>query len=182
MADKDSLNSQNEGSHSLESVEEASRVKGYTSFMSGRTILSISVFVLVVVVYFGWIAVTNFVSMGIRAKLAEVPHNLEGIRTAELAYHAQHGEFRSAGVCPREAPGRQQSAWEGECTDVFKTLGWTPEGAVRCQYMAEAIPGEEEAADFKLTAQCDVDGDGVVSIFEASRHNPPKRVTPSHIY
>lgn len=181
MADKESLNSENEGLRASESVEEASRVEGVRSFISGRTLISMSV-VLVVVGYFGWIAVTNFVSMGMRAKLAEVPHNLEGIRTAEFAHHAQHGEFRSAGVCPQKSPGGQQSAWEGACTDVFKTLGWTPEGGVRCQYMAQAIPGEKGAADFKLTAQCDVDGDGIVSIFEASRHNPPKRITPKNIY
>ena len=130
MTDQDSLKSQNEGSRTSESVEEASRVKGHRTFMSGRTLLSMSAVVLVVVGYFGWIAVTNFVSMGIRAKLAEVPHNLEGIRRAEFAHHAQYGEFRSAGVCPQNPPGGQQSAWEGECTDVFKTLGWTPEGAV----------------------------------------------------
>ena len=120
--------------------------------------------------------------MGMRAKIAEGPNYLNGIRTAELAYHATFGEFHSAGTCPPTPPGRQAVAWEGECAKVFWTLGWAADGPVRCQYTAVAIPGENEKADFNLTARCDADGDGVESVFEASRTSLAKRISPDNIY
>ncbi len=150
------------------------------SLMSGRTVLF--GLVIALVGYFAWSAVTDFISIGFRAKIAEGPNHLAGLRKAEFAYHAQHGEFQSAGSCPMGAPGRKAVAWEGDCTAPFSTLGWAPDGPVRCQYTAVAIPGENEKADFKLTARCDADGDGVESVFEASRYSPVKRITPNNIY
>ena len=179
MTDQDSLNLQNAGASTLDTTGDVSSRNRFSPFGSGWKVIFI--LLLVFVGYFAWIAASNFMTMGLRAKISEAPHNLEGIRAAELAHHARHGEFRSVGSCPQELPGRKQSAWEGECADAFKTLGWAPDGAVRCQYMAQAIPGDNESADFKLTARCDVDGDGVVSIFEASRNSLPKRVTPKNV-
>ena len=180
MPDHDPLNPQNEGSSAPEVTGKPPKAKRAIPFGSGWA----AFFGLIVVLVgsFVWIAVSNFISMGMRAKMAEGPNYLNGIRTAELAYHAQHGEFKSAGSCPMGAPGRQPVAWEGDCTDPFSTLGWASDGPVRCQYTAVAIPGENEKADFKLTARCDADGDGVESVFEASRSSPAKRVTPEEIY
>lgn len=141
--------------------------------------------VAVVIALFGYLAVIaflNFASMGMRAKQSEGPNYLDGIRTAELAHHAKFGEFLSAGPCPPTPPGPQVAAWEGECAEAFWELGWSADGAVRCQYTAMALPGDGEAADFKLTARCDSDGDGNQSIFEASRNSPATRVTPKDIY
>ncbi|MAY80041.1 MAG: hypothetical protein CL930_07180 [Deltaproteobacteria bacterium] len=179
MTDQDPLNFQNTESSTLDSTGDVPIGKRFNSFVSGWKIIFI--LVLALVGYFAWVAASNFMTMGLRAKLAEAPHNLEGIRTAQLAHHSQHGRFRSVGSCPQELPGRKQSAWEGACADAFKTLGWAPSGAVRCQYMAQVTPGENESEDFKLTAKCDVDGDGIVSIFEASRNSPPIRITPKNI-
>lgn len=170
-----------ERSHALKATEERSKTKRSTSFVSGRTIF-ISAVVLAMIMFIGEIVITNVAMMGIRAKFSEVPHNLEAIRTVEFAYHVQHGEFRSAEACPKGPPRRRKSAWKGECTEVFKNLGWTPDGSVQCQYRVRAILGENAVEDFKLTARCDVDGDGIFSIFEASRNSPPKRITSVNIY
>jgi len=180
MPDHGPLNPQTEESSASEVTGDPPKTKRAIPFVWVWAVL----FVLIIglVGNFAWTAVTNFMSMGMRAKLAEGPSNLNGIRTAEFAYHAQHGEFRSAGTCPLVLPGRQQAAWEGDCADAFWTLGWAADGAVRCQYTAVAIPGENEKADFKLTARCDADGDGAESVFEASRSSPAKRVTPEGIY
>ena len=180
MPDHDPLTPQNEGSSASEVTGDPPKTKRAIPFGSIWAVLF--VLILVLVGNFAWIAVTNFMSMGMRAKLAEGPSNLNGIRTAELAYHAQHGEFLSAGACPLVLPGRQQAAWEGDCADAFWVLGWSADGSVRCQYTALAIPGENEQADFKLTARCDADGDGAESVFEASRSSPAKRVTPEDVY
>ena len=151
-----------------------------TPFKLGNAVL-----VAVVIALFSYLAViafTNFASMGMRAKGSEGPNYLDGIRTAELAYHAKFGEFLSAGPCPATPPGPQAVAWEGECAEAFWELGWSADGTVRCQYTAMALPGDGKAADFKLTARCDSDGDGDQSIFEASRTSPATRVTPKDIY
>jgi len=151
-----------------------------TPFKLGNAVL-----VAVVIALFGYLAVIaflNFASMGMRAKRAEGPDYLDGIRTAELAYHAKFGEFLSAGPCPPTPPGPQVAAWEGECAEAFWEMGWSADGSVRCQYTAMALPGDGPDADFKLTARCDSDGDGNQSIFEASRNSPATRVTPKDIY
>ena len=150
--------------------------------VSKPAIAALFVLIVVLVGYLAVIAFLNFASMGMRAKRAEGPDYLDGIRTAELAYHAQFGEFLSAGPCPPTPPGPQVAAWEGECAEAFWELGWSADGTVRCQYTAMALPGDGEAADFKLTARCDSDGDGNQSIFEASRNSPATRVTPKDIY
>lgn len=180
MPDHDPLNPQTEESSGSEVTGDPPKTKRATPF--GPVWAVLFVLIIVLVGNFAWTAVSNFMSMGMRAKRAEGPSNLNGIRTAEFAYHAQHGEFRSAGTCPLVLPGRQQAAWEGDCADAFWTLGWAADGAVRCQYTAVAIPGENEKADFMLTARCDADGDGAESVFEASRSSPAKRVTPEEIY
>ena len=156
-------------------------MKRSRSFISGRTIF-LSALVLIIVVFVVEIIVTNFALMGIRAGFSELPHNLESIRTAELVYYEKYGEFRSVGECPLELPGRQRSSWEGECADRFQALGWAPDSSVRCQYMVQVISRQNEVDDFKLTAQCDLDGDGIPSIFEASRNSPYKRITSVDIY
>ena len=54
------------------------------------------------------IAIPNFISMQLRAKRAELPTNLDGVRTSEKAYHAEWDTFTSAGPSPAATPGRPQ--------------------------------------------------------------------------
>ena len=52
------------------------------------------------------IAIPNFVEMQYRAKRAEIPANVDGIKTAEMAYDAAFDTFIAAAVHPSSTPNK----------------------------------------------------------------------------
>lgn len=133
------------------------------------------------------IAIPNFLAMQLRAKRSEAPTNLDGIRTAEKAYHAEWDAFTTVGPCPPFVPGREQVFWDStwDCASSFEYLGWTPAGAIRCQYTVTAMPGVETewgTDDFVGTATCDIDGDGRFTQYEATRDSRSYMVSPNNVY
>ena len=100
------------------------------------------------------IAIPNFVDMQYRAKRAEVPSNVDGIKTAELAYEASFDTFiANSDFQPDSTPGKQQRNWSA---GNFGTLGWAPDGKVRGSYKVDL----NGSTDFTVRGECDVDGDG----------------------
>jgi len=78
------------------------------------------------------IAIPNFVAMQRRAKRAELPMNVQGIKTAEVAYEAAQDVYvEVAEYQPTSADGSLQAWAEGS---DFDRLGWRPDGEVRGQY------------------------------------------------
>jgi type IV pilus assembly protein PilA len=110
------------------------------------------------------IAIPNFVDMQYRAKRAEVPSNVDGIKTAELAYEASFDQFvQQSALHPNSSPNKQQRAWTSG--SAFDTLGWGPDGNVRgSYYVISAGP-----TDFVVSGSCDVDGDGSQASYSASK-------------
>jgi prepilin-type N-terminal cleavage/methylation domain-containing protein len=103
------------------------------------------------------IAIPNFVDMQYRAKRAEVPSNVDGIKTAQLAYDASYDSYIDAGSSsqyPDSTPGKAQRAWT--TGTPFDTLGWSPDGNVRGSYMTYT----GGPTSFKVLGYSDVDGDG----------------------
>jgi type IV pilus assembly protein PilA len=110
------------------------------------------------------IAIPNFVDMQYRAKRAEVPSNVDGIKTAELAYEASFDQFvAQTSKRPNSSPNKQQRAWSGAS---FDTLGWSPDGDVRGSYRVSTSP-----TSFQIEGNCDVDGDGSNANFFANNDN-----------
>ena len=105
------------------------------------------------------IGVPNLIEMQHRAKRAEVPCNVDAIRTAALAYQSANGriveERRSR---PDGNPGKRSRAWkEGS---RFDELGWKPDGSVRGAYTISTTG----LGDFAVKGICDVDGDGTTNV------------------
>ena len=102
------------------------------------------------------IAIPNFVDMQYRAKRAEVPSNIDGIKTSQLAYDASFDTYIDAGSSqyPDSSPSKAQRAWLSGTP--FDTLGWAPDGDVRGSYMTYT----GSATSFKVIGYSDVDGDG----------------------
>jgi type IV pilus assembly protein PilA len=110
------------------------------------------------------IAIPNFVAMQYRAKRSEVPSNVDGIKTAELAYDAAFDTFvQNAGFYPDSSPGKKQRDWAAG--SAFDTLGWGPDGQVRGSYKIVST----SSTDFLVTGIADVDGDAVQSSFTATK-------------
>ncbi len=131
------------------------------------------------------IAIPNFLAMQLRAKRSEAPTNLDGIRTAEKAYHAEWDAFISAGPCPPFVPGREQVAWDRSwpCYAEFEALGWTPDGMTRCSYTVTAAPGSTLTGDdFEAWARCDIDGDGYEAEYHANRAERSMMYSTNNVY
>ena len=125
------------------------------------------------------IAIPNFVAMQNKAKRAEVPSNVDGIKTAQLAYDAAFDEFVPAGphpVRPEELDENPRS-WSRE--EGFDTLGWGPDGDVRGTYMVEV---ERGGRDFVVHGWIDADGDGEPAHYTARRSTNAALVTPNDVY
>jgi type IV pilus assembly protein PilA len=122
------------------------------------------------------IAIPNFVDMQYRAKRAEVPSNVDGIKTAELAYEASFDQFVASVLPhPRTTVDKQQVAWS--TGSGFDTLGWGPDGNVRGMYGVMTSP-----TDFLISGMCDVDGDGSMSYWTASVSQNAAMTSGNNVY
>ncbi len=123
------------------------------------------------------IAIPNFVAMQLKAKRAEVPGNVDGIKTALLAYDAAYDEFIPAGseAQARAVVGKELRPWER--SPAWDKLGWRPDGDVRGAYWVVVVPG-----DFEVHGICDVDGDGDVAEYVATMSTNATLVSGSWAY
>jgi type IV pilus assembly protein PilA len=108
------------------------------------------------------IAIPSFITMQLKAKRAEVPGNVDGIKTAELSYDAAFDAFVAAAATPATVPGKAPVQWTAG--SAFDTIGWSPDGEVRGQY---AVPTATNT-DFTVTGACDVDGNGTNADYSAT--------------
>ncbi len=109
------------------------------------------------------IAIPNFMTMQLKAKRGELPSNVNGIKTAELAYDAMYDGFVDATTNGAATPSKVAVAWTvGQ--PGWTELPWAPDGEVRGNY-AVAKVGD---TDFTVTANCDVDADGNPATYTAS--------------
>ena len=108
------------------------------------------------------IAIPSFVAMQLKAKRAEVPGNVDGIKTAELSYDASFDGFVSAANYPG-AVGKQTQPWSKSAAGGFTTIGWAPDGDVRGTYEVTNV----QPTNFDVHGACDVDGDGAPADYTA---------------
>jgi len=116
------------------------------------------------------IAIPNFVEMQYRAKRAEIPSNVKAIKDVEMAYDAEYNVFLTATSHPTSSPDKKPAQWQGGNTS-FQTLGWQPDGDVRGRYAVTttAPSSGTPGGDFVVTGICDVDADGVVATYTATK-------------
>jgi hypothetical protein len=121
--------------------------------------------------------------MVLRSKRAEGATNLDAIRTAERAYHAEWDSYTSCTATPREVPGRKPTAFSGGGMTSFHNLGWAADGEVLCRYTVDAVNSAAWRNDrFTARAECDVDGDGDYAIYEATQDRRATLVSDPDVY
>ena len=107
---------------------------------------------------------------------------LDGIRIAEKAYHAEWDHFTAAPATPAAVP-MGPVGFEGPGKRAFELLGWSPEGPSACQFSVELKPSQHRwKEDFLATAVCDFDGDGEAATYTASRQIRAFLVSESDAY
>lgn len=108
------------------------------------------------------IAIPNFVNMQLKAKRSELPSNVDGIKTAEVAYESTFNSYVDCAEKPG-ATSKVPVSWT-VTADGFSTIGWRPDGDVRGSYEVSG----SGATDFVVTGSGDMDGDGVLVAYAAS--------------
>ena len=125
------------------------------------------------------IAIPNYVAMQYRAKRAEVPSNVDGIKTAQLADDAAFDEFVPVRTWPRSVAELDKGQRVWLTGSAFDTLGWGPDGDVRGTYKVEVAPG---GRDFIVHGWIDGDGDGSPAHYTATKSVNAMMVTPNDVY
>lgn len=116
------------------------------------------------------IAVPAWTVAQLRAKRAEVPPNVEGMKIAELAYFAANDTFADeASWYPAALTGtsadKAPRAWPAlSAAGGFTEIGWGPNGEVRGSY---AIP-YGDTTGFEVQGTCDLDADGDTPLYWCS--------------
>lgn len=141
----------------------------------GRTEILIGVAVVAVLVL---ISVPLGVSQSKHSRRAEVPLNVDAIRTAELEYQSAFSEFVSAEAAPRPPHAVDAEAVPWTPTAGFKKLSWAPEQAtVRGSYSVQA-----DRDGFTVNGACDIDGDGVRAVYSATREQEATMVSEPSVF
>jgi len=93
---------------------------------------------------------------------AECASNVDGIKTAQIAYDAAFDDYIDASDWPDSSPGTEVRDWPAG--SGFDTLGWAPDGKVIGTYSVHAT----STTNFEVTCRHDADGDGLESEWKAT--------------
>jgi prepilin-type N-terminal cleavage/methylation domain-containing protein len=130
------------------------------------------------------IAIPSFLAMQLRAKRSELPTNIDAVRTAEKAYHAEWDVYTTCPATPATAPGRQPTEFGAGGLTQFQNLGWVADGRVRGTYSVDncasgaAIDGD----NFQAHGEADIDGDNTASHYRATATVKPEMLTQNNVY
>lgn len=125
-------------------------------------------------------AIPNFIAMQYRAKRAEVPSNVEGIKIALLAYEAAFGSFvEQPTPHPRAVSDLTEAPVPWVQGSNFDSLGWEPFEDVRGTYWVEV---QANGSDFVVHGLCDVDQDGRPAHYTATKSISATLITPGDTY
>lgn len=110
------------------------------------------------------IAVPNFQTMQLKAKRAEALVVMRGIGDAEVAYQATSGAWIEAASNPGTSLTKVARAWNTSKAG-WSSLGFRPDGDVRCNYRAQCQGGACNAGGsyVRVWATCDIDDDATGS-------------------
>lgn len=114
------------------------------------------------------IAVPSFIDMQLKAKRAELPGVVDGIKTAEMAYDAAYDEFVELPLQPRGDDALDKDAVPWTTDNAWQAIGWSPDGDVRGNYQVGLSAIDHPGVEFLATGRADVDGDDALSEYTAT--------------
>ncbi len=115
------------------------------------------------------IAVPNVLEMQKKAKRAELPVNVSGIRMAEVSYNNTFDEPIELPLTPRVDDALDKDAVPWDMTEpAWLRVGYVPDGLVRGNYQVGLSSVDHPDDLFLITARCDVDDDDALAEYTAT--------------
>jgi prepilin-type N-terminal cleavage/methylation domain-containing protein len=99
----------------------------------------------------------EFTDMQYRAKRSEASLNVSGISTAQVALNAAMDTLVKGSSNPGTSLTKVARPFDPTMSG-WSTLGWEPDGEVRCNYMTRTLSASHENL-FRVSSNCDVDND-----------------------
>jgi prepilin-type N-terminal cleavage/methylation domain-containing protein len=127
------------------------------------------------------IAVPSFTEMQLKAKRAELPGVIDGIKTAEIAYEAAYDAHVELPLQPRGDADLDKNAVTWTSDSAWQSIGWSPDGEVRGNYQVGLSQVDHPGVAFLVTGRADVDSDDALCEYTATE-NQNAEITPLRQY
>ena len=128
------------------------------------------------------IAIPNFLTFRLKAKISEAKSNLGSIRIGEEAYNTEEDIYYGPiGQYPTSDPGTTKEPWSITETE-FSAIAFEPTGSVYFRYSVGQNGANAYTQDFMAHAYGDLDGDGVLSHFYITNESETVQDTAKNVY
>ena len=128
------------------------------------------------------IAIPNFLTFRLKAKISEAKHNLGAIRVGEEAYNTEEDTYYGPiAQYPSTDPSSDKEDWFISETQ-FSAIAFEPTGEVYYRYSVGQNGTEDYTANFRAHAFGDLDGDGVWSHFWIHKDSDIINETAKSVY
>jgi type IV pilus assembly protein PilA len=110
------------------------------------------------------IAIPNFLRFQLRSRAAEGKVNVSAVKTAQLGWHAEYGNYIACSPSPSTTASGLRQAWTDN--GGFSDIGFLPEGDVYFVYNVTVGPvGPPPYEHFTAEGMSDLDEDSVVNVW-----------------
>lgn len=125
------------------------------------------------------VALPQFANYQRKSKTAEAKMSLYAIAMGQIAYHGETELYVVCNPNPAGAPTTIKRTWDNANAD-FRMIGFQPKDSN--VFYTYASTSTDVLFDFTATATGDLDGDGVLAVFQIQHNTPFSGPVPVEAY
>ncbi|MGA1840017.1 MAG: type IV pilin protein [bacterium] len=153
----------------------------YLNNKAGFTLIELMI-VIAIIGILAAIAIPNFLTFRLKAKISEAKSNLGSIRIGEEAYNTEEDTYYGPiAQYPANAPTTTKQPWNVTETS-FSAIAFEPTGSVYFRYSVGPNESDAYTVNFRAHAYGDLDGDGTLSHFYITNDSEISQETAKNVY